>query len=426
MLTFVRDGERVFFTQCNDDEESGYCKIYTGWLINGRIQDVEILPDYIMQNNWVSQPAISCDGQQLFFASIRPGGVGGSDIYRCRKNPDGSWSEPENLGLGVNTPKNEEGPFLSNDGLTLYFASEGHANLGEQDIFMSFWDEADQRFTQAMNLGPPVNGPHRELGFHLTSDGKTGYVASDRPGGYGELDIYGFELSDRLSSRPVTYVSGYVTDSLTGEPIVDQAIPVSEGNTYYTNYAGRFFICAPSAQALPLTVTHPNYLPYARDFAIPEWDNLQPYRIDLLLTKEPAPASVTPPPPPEPAPEPVDTIRRKARLVKRNLTVRFSFNDASLTPVQIENISKFVESVKDKHIVRITVTGFTDEVGESGYNIKLSQNRAKAVGIHLQTAGLKADEFKIVGMGELPGATERALNRKVEVTVRYRELVEID
>lgn len=424
VLSFVRDGERVYFTQCDDDEESRHCKIYAGWLINGKLEDVEMLPDYIARVGWVSQPAISCDGQLLFFAST-PSKYDDSDIYMCRKKTDGTWSEPKKLGPGVNTTLNEQAPFLSNDGRVLYFTSEGHANLGGGDIFMSFWDETEQRFTRAMNLGPPVNGPHYEIGFHLTSDGKTGYVASDRPGGRGSLDIYRFELSDRLSSRPVTYVSGYVTDSLTGDPIVGQAIPIADGNTYYTNYEGRFFICAPSNKALPLSVTHPDYLPYVRDFAIPEWDNLKPYRIDLFLSTEPDPMEAVPPPP-EPEPEPVDTIRRKARVVKRNLTVRFSFNDASLTPVQIENISKFVETIKNKHIVRITVTGFTDEVGDTGYNIKLSQNRAKAVGIHLQTAGLKADEIKIIGMGELPGATERALNRKVEVTIRYRELVEIN
>jgi len=95
MMSFVRDGERVFFTQCNDDEDSGYCKIYAGWLIDGRLEDVQILPDYIMNNSWVSQPAISCDGQQLFFASIRPEGYGGSDIYRCRKLADGTVGTPE-------------------------------------------------------------------------------------------------------------------------------------------------------------------------------------------------------------------------------------------------------------------------------------------------------------------------------------------
>ncbi|SEQ81567.1 OmpA family protein [Neolewinella agarilytica] len=424
MATLVRDGERIFFTVCNDDEEEQFCKVYSGWLINGKIERAEKLPDYITGRTWVSQPAISCDGQQLYFASIRPGGVGGSDIYRCIKQEDGSWSEPKNLGTGVNTPLNEEAPFLSNDGRTLYFSSEGHQNLGDQDIFMSWWDEIEGRFTRAINLGPPVNGPHRELGFHLTSDGKTGYVASNRPGGYGGLDIYGFELSDRLSSQPITFVSGYVTDSLTGEPIPDQRVPVTEGKTYYTNYDGRFFICAPSESTLPLTITHPEYLPYERDFAIPTWANQKPYRIDLLLRREKVvePPAAPPPPPPPPA----DTVKLKARVVNRNLTVRFNFDDASLTPTQLDNIEKFVASVKDKHIMRIVVTGFTDDVGDKAYNIRLSQKRAKAVGIHLQTAGIKANEVKIVGMGELSGAGQRALNRKVEVSVRYREMVDPD
>lgn len=422
-LSFVRDGERVFFTQCDDDESRNHCKVYAAWMIRGKLEDVQVLPDYITADNWVSQPAISCDGQQLFFASLADRKKD-SDIWTCRKLRNGSWSEPRRLGPGVNTPGNEQSPFLSDDGRTLYFTSEGHANLGGTDIFMSFWDDTEQRFSRAMNLGPPVNGPHDEIGFHLTSDGRTGYVASNRPGGKGGYDIYRFKLSERLSSKPVTYLSGYVTDSLTGEPIVNQAVPVTGGNTYYTNYEGRFFICAPAGAALPLTVTHPAYLPYARDFAIPPWENLEPYRIDLFLATDTAPAA-----PPEEEPELPPAVEKtpvaKVRKVKKNLTVRFNFNDASLLPLQVENISRFVESVRGKAITRITITGFTDEVGKEVYNIKLSQNRAKAVGIHLQTAGLTADEINIVGMGELPGAAERALNRKVEVTIEYREMIEI-
>ncbi|MBC6992857.1 OmpA family protein [Neolewinella lacunae] len=431
MCTLVRDGERIYFTLCHGNTSRGGCDLYAGWLIDGKIERVEPLPDYVNAESWDSQPAISCDGQQLFFASIRPGGFGGSDIYRCIKRPDGTWSEPQNLGSGVNTPEDEEGPFLSNDGGTLYFASMGHSSLGDQDIFVSYWDKTTNRFTQAMNLGPPVNGPHRELGFHLTSDGKTGYFASDRPGGLGGLDIYSFKLSDKLSGRPITYVAGYVTDSLTGEPITDQAISLANGQTYYTNFGGRFFICAPSEAALPLQVVHPDYLPYQRVFGIPAWDNFSTYRIDLLLAKAaspppPPPPVAVPPPPTEPEPIPEDTIQRKTRLVTRSLPVNFNFDDASLTPRQIESISLFVEQLKGKTLLNIVITGYTDDIGDAGYNIKLSQNRAKAVGIHLQTAGLKANEIKIVGLGELPGSSMRALNRRVEIEVRYREIVEIE
>ena len=434
MCSIVRDGQRIYFTSCKGDEvvvakgfrRTGNCDLYAGWLVNGKIKDIIPLPPYINSPvNWETQAAISCDEQQLFFVSEREPSFGMTDIFVCQRQPDGSWGEPQNLGDGVNTPEAEEAPFLSDDGQTLYFSSTGHYSLGDEDIFASWWDSSQGRFTRALNLGPPVNGPHRELGFHLSADGKTGYVASDRPGGLGKLDIYGFKLSDRLSSRPITYVSGFVTDSLTGDPIVDQVVEVGNGKVYRTNYEGRFFVCSPAGEPLPVKVNNEEYLPYARTFAVPRWDNVSPYRIDLFLRRE----VVAPPPPPPPPPPPVvaeDTIQRRTRIKKRNYTVLFNFEDASLTPRAIEGLQLFVGEVKNRNIINISVTGFTDSTGDAEYNLRLSQDRAKAVGVHLQTAGVKANEFNIVGAGELPGSSQRALNRKVEITVTFREVVRIE
>ncbi len=431
MCSIVRDGERIYFTSCKGDEvvvakgfrRTGNCDLYAGWLVDGKIRDVIPLPNYINSPvNWETQAAISCDEQQLFFVSEREPSFGMTDIFVCYRQTDGSWGEPQNLGDGVNTAEAEEAPFLSDDGQTLYFSSTGHYSLGDEDIFASWWDSSQKRFTQALNLGPPVNGPHRELGFHLSADGKTGYVSSDRPGGLGKLDIYGFKLSDRLSSKPITYLSGFVTDSLTGEPIIDQTIIVGGKKVYRTNYEGRFFVCAASGEPLSISVGNDDYLPYSRTFAVPQWDNITPYRIDLFLKKE----AVKPPPPPPPPIVEVDTIQRRTRIKKRNYTVLFNFEDASLTARAIEGLQLFVGEVKDRNIINISVTGFTDSTGDAEFNLRLSQDRAKAVGIHLQTAGVKANEFNIVGAGELPGASQRALNRKVEITVMYREIVKVN
>ncbi len=442
--SLVRDGERIYFTLCKEVDEpkrdkdsrdlttkggsyrpvTRECGLYAGWLIDGKIKDIEHLPEYISTPGyWETQATISCDEQLLFFVSNRPGGLGGSDIYVCERLDDGSWGEPKNLGDGVNTSGDEEAPFLSNDGQNLYFSSTGHRNLGDEDIFVSWWDDKQKRFTKALNVGVPINSPHRELGFHLSSDGKTGFVASDRPGGWGKLDIYGFELDGALSNTPITYVSGYVTDSLTGEPLVDQAVPLDFGPTYYTNYEGRFFICAPANNPLPLTVNHPDYLLYARNFAVPPWENLKPYRIDLLMSRE----KVEPPPAPEVITETaiVDTIQRRTRIKKRHYTVLFNFEDASLTTRAIDGLQIFVDEVKNKNITNINITGYTDDVGDQEFNVKLSHKRARAVSIHLQTAGVKANEVSIKGMGEIPGAAQKALNRKVEITVTFREVVEI-
>ncbi|MFT6486043.1 MAG: outer membrane protein OmpA-like peptidoglycan-associated protein, partial [Neolewinella sp.] len=100
--------------------------------------------------------------------------------------------------------------------------------------------------------------------------------------------------------------------------------------------------------------------------------------------------------------------------------------DSSLTARAIEGLRIFVDEVKNRSVVNINVTGFTDSTGDAEFNLRLSQDRARAVGVHLQTAGVKATEFNIVGAGELPGASQRALNRKVEVTVTYREVVKVN
>ena len=404
MCTLVRDGETIFFTLCH--EESGGCDLHAGVLIDGQIEHVERLPSYLNSSTWDSQAAISCDGRQLFFASTRPGGIGGSDLYRCYRLPDGSWSEPVNLGAGVNTPDDEEAPFLSNDGETLYFSSMGHDSYGDQDIFYSRWDASRQMWTKALNIGPPINTAARELGFHLTADGRQGYFASDRAGGEGGLDIYQFTLNEELTGKEVTYVSGYVTDSLTGAPIADQPVPVTGGDMFRTNYAGRFFICAPPDTPLPLTVDNAGYLPYQRTFAIPNWDNRTPFRIDVKLKRTEPVAGA-----PAKRAEPVITVRENKAL--------FAFEQSTLSVEQRQVLTEFVESLNLATIQSISLIGYTDETGTEEYNLRLSQERAESVGSFLRERGI-APELIVIeeGRGEIAGRKAKGQNRRVDVIVR--------
>ncbi|WP_420459599.1 OmpA family protein [Neolewinella sp.] len=412
MCTLERDGETIFFTLCHDDPKAGGCDIHRGVLIDGRIGEVKKLPDYVNSSTWDSQAAISCDGQQLFFASTRPGGIGGSDLYYCTLQPDGSWSEPRNLGAAINTPEDEEAPFLSNDAETLYFSSMGHGGLGDQDIYFSRLDRTTGRWAEAVNIGPPINSPARELGFHLTADGRQGYFASDRPGGEGGLDIYGFTLSEKLTGREVTYVSGYLTDSLTGEPIVNQTVPVTGGGVYRTNYAGRFFICAPPDRALPLTVDHNQYLPYRRSFDIPRWDNQSPYRIDLRLQRSVAPAAsaaaATPTPP-------------VAAPVDQKMGVFFSLESAEVTPEQQRLLDLMIARVGGvERIGSVLLEGYTDETGTADFNLSLSRRRAEAVAAYLLARGLAADRITVEARGIMKRTLARKLKRRVEVVIRPR------
>ncbi|MCB0640088.1 MAG: PD40 domain-containing protein, partial [Phaeodactylibacter sp.] len=205
MSTLIQNGKKMFFTACNRKAVKGPCDIWEATLDGHALRQIHELPGDLNSDSWESQASISCDGTTLFFSSNRPGGEGGTDIWVSTLDENGLWSEPLNLGNNVNTTADEEAPFITNDGETLYFSSTGHTCLGEQDIFMSRKGE-DGKWSKPVNLGPPVNSSYRELGFFLSADGRKGYFASDRDGGQGGMDIYQFELPQELIARPITFV----------------------------------------------------------------------------------------------------------------------------------------------------------------------------------------------------------------------------
>jgi outer membrane protein OmpA-like peptidoglycan-associated protein len=136
----------------------------------------------------IAHPSISADGQLLFFASDMPGGQGGTDIYVCKKEGDG-WGQPQNLGAEVNTPGNEEFPYIRKDGM-LYFSSDGHSGFGGLDIFSA--TKIDNKYSDVKNLGAPLNSYTDDFGIVFLDDNTKGYFSSDRPGGKGSDDIYSF------------------------------------------------------------------------------------------------------------------------------------------------------------------------------------------------------------------------------------------
>lgn len=161
-------------------------------------------------DNYENHAFLTRDGSTLYFTSDRPGGLGGTDIYSRSKKPDGTWTEAQNLGPIINTPFNEESPFIAADGL-LYFASEGHPGFGNYDIYKSrlnggVWSSPE-------NLGPPINTTGQDIFMVLDSTCSVGYFASDRPGGYGDMDIYKFMFINRIKQDCQPMVSDLITMS---------------------------------------------------------------------------------------------------------------------------------------------------------------------------------------------------------------------
>ena len=154
--------------------------------------------------------------EMLLVASSRPGNsenpnYGETDIYISRKLPTGQWSEPQNLGPNINTKYKEEFPQFSEDGKTLYFASEGHSSMGGFDIFKSVWDEVGQTWSPPKNMGYPINTSDNDLSISFTSGGRIAYLSTMREGSLGDLDIYRVILQD-VDAKETIY-KGYITST---------------------------------------------------------------------------------------------------------------------------------------------------------------------------------------------------------------------
>lgn len=214
------DGRKLYLTGCGWGRDSG-CDLYVSAWENGVWLRPRKLGGNINTSSWESQPCVSADGRELYFVSRRNGNA---DIYCVRRNADGTWGEPLNLGVPINTKGTEMAPFLHPDGHTLYFSSDTHIGMGGFDLFMSRRGE-DGQWQEPVNLGFPINTSGDEINFFVAADGKTAFISSQREGGKGGYDIYTFELPEEIRSDSANYLSSVdVTELSVGDALVLQNI----------------------------------------------------------------------------------------------------------------------------------------------------------------------------------------------------------
>ncbi len=210
-------GDELFFTVCGMDRHNQSCDLYKSDR-NGR-EGGWGLPQSLGGVNdpaWDSQPCLSLDGKELFFASRRGGNA---DLYHCFRNEDGTWTEPESLGNVVNTSGTEMAPFLHPDGKTLYFSSNTHTGMGGFDLFVSRRNDEGE-WSEPVNLGYPINTPGDEINFIVAADGHTALISSFRAEGFGGYDIYTFQLHEEgLKPQPVN-VYDYLVEDLSPGAVV--------------------------------------------------------------------------------------------------------------------------------------------------------------------------------------------------------------
>ncbi|MFY7667632.1 MAG: OmpA family protein [Crocinitomicaceae bacterium] len=201
-LCFNADESMVYFTRNNiskgknrrDQKGIQNLKLYTAKVDEKGKWIDEIETSLNSKDYSIGHPTISNNGKTIYFASDMPGGFGGADLYMASLNADGSIGKPINLGKEVNTEGQEMFPWISPDGL-LFFSSNGHIGLGGLDVFVMSIEKDGKSFGNLTNVGKPVNSQKDDFALTFNKDGKSGYFSSNRIGGKGDDDIYSFQLT---------------------------------------------------------------------------------------------------------------------------------------------------------------------------------------------------------------------------------------
>jgi outer membrane protein OmpA-like peptidoglycan-associated protein/tetratricopeptide (TPR) repeat protein len=405
-------GNFMFFAACGDQNlvylgnNKGYgsCDIFYTEKINGKWTKPQNVGPPINTANWETQPSFSSDGKTLYF--VRGGSrnhVG--DIYFSEIGNDGKFKEPIKLGDNINTLKNEQSVFIHPDNKTLYFSSNGRVGMGKTDIYMSRKQE-DDSWGPAINLGYPINTVDQEFKLVVSPDSKHAYFSSKREGGFGELDLYEFELPEALRPEKITYVKGHTFNAKTKDnleaiiELIDLETQQSVTSAY-SNSAGEFLVTLTSNHNYLVNVSKPGFLFYSDNFSLKDKvaDYNKPYQLQIPL-------------------QPIDT----GIIELKNIF--FDVNKADLKAESKAELQKIIAFLKANPILKVEFSGHTDNSGDKVFNKTLSNNRAKAIYDYVIEKGpIPAVNLSYKGYGDTkPKAPNdspenKAKNRRTELKV---------
>lgn len=279
------DNQHLFFTVNNNGNfDIYYCDyIKDHW---GNITNLGVNVNDSMQ--WDSQPSISSDGKTLYFASYRDSVFGTSDIMVTRKT-NSHWSTPSKLNDRINTNGNEKSPFIHPDNKTLYFSSDSLPGLGGFDIFMSK-KNSDGKWGDPVNLGYPINTEADEVGFFVSTDGKKGYFASNQLNGATGYDIYSFDLPAKVRPDSVLFITGQLKDEHDEIPLAAKIelknITTQETmNVDYDTLTGKYASVVLFDDDYIMTVKNEGSAFNSHYFAKNDSLNDRPVKLDLDLKK---------------------------------------------------------------------------------------------------------------------------------------------
>jgi outer membrane protein OmpA-like peptidoglycan-associated protein/tetratricopeptide (TPR) repeat protein len=360
---------------------------------NGDSWDKVVALPFNSKEYSTGNPSLSKDGRTLYFASNRPGSVGGTDIWKVTISDDGTYSEPQNLGTRVNTEGEENFPFVT-DGNRLYFASDGRKGFGALDVFMIDLDKGGD----AANVGLPVNSPKDDFAFSFNDTKKTGFFSSNRD---GNDNIY--------QATPVCSVELITTvrDAKTGALLADAKVSILDDRrnvieTKTSGADGQIAYNVDCNRGFTIEVTRDGYesgtFPVAKSAG---------GRVDVAADLQP-----------------IETIVKEEAVVLNE--IYFEFDKSNITREGAFELDKLVQAMNRYPEMVIMAKSHTDNRGSDAYNMALSERRARSTVQYILSKGVARARISGKGYGESEpkvacgeGCTEEqhAQNRRSEFLI---------
>ena len=417
--TFSPDGQYIIFVGCETgakgdyeygDDRKGYgsCDLFYSQNNGTNWSKPVNLGSKINSKHWETQPSFSSDGKTLYF-------IRGMTYDRQRRNPDnqdiyvttisedGQWTKPEKLPPNINSPHREESVQIHPDGKTLYFSSNGHPGMGGMDLYMSRKLD-DNTWSDPINLGYPLNTFKNDISILISPKGDKGYFSSDREGGFGDLDLYSFNVDKKFKPLPITFIKGKIIDAESKLPLFAffQLTDLKKGNIISQMQSklenGEFLITVPKNIDFALHAEKEGYMFYSRNI----------YRDSLSLSKD-------------------GFLIIELEKVKPGTfileNIFFEKSKSSLKKSSLVELNKVLKLMQINPDLKIQISGHTDSDGDDDFNLELSINRAKSVVNWLIENSIDKNRLSFKGYGETRPIEEnnsianKAKNRRTELTI---------
>ena len=414
-VAFSPDGNTMVFARGNAKGKKGgeEVNLYMSYFRGGKWTEPQMMR-ISDPRSWDSTPAFSQNGKTLYFASNRRGGYGGVDLYSSTVDARGNWGRIQNMGPEINTPGNEMFPFVTLDG-RLYFASDGHPSLGGLDLFVAVRRAGK---ISIENLGVPMNSSADDFGLSYMGYDK-GYFSSNRESGAGDDDIYAFINEDPNLKIVNYYLVGttYTTDENGKEVILPNTEVRLLGDEerqvdlVMSDAEGKFqFTLEEGVVEYVLIGQKENFFTTRKVFPM-EGKYLDKATLTEFETDTTFYTSLT-----------LDKIVLDKAIVLDN--IYYDFDRAEIRPDAARELDKLVSILKDNPQIVIELSSHTDSRGEVTYNIDLSQRRAESAVNYIISKGISDRRITARGYGEnrpiVPDATteeEHQVNRRTEFKV---------